>query len=409
MTSPRRPVPGPGAAVAVGTSVFVITAAAMVRVPLLPELVDALGAGAGTLGLLVAAFGAGRLLGNVPAGRLADRWSTDQMLACGAALVSAGTALLALAGTPVQAFAGSAVLGLGSSWANTTGLAWFSRHPDPGRRGRALSAFAVAFLGGQALGPAVGGLVGDLAGFRPGLLASAVASTAVVALVLTAPRALRRPRVVGSAGAPGRVATAAPGPTIPLGRWHRVAVYSLPLVQFTIAGAVMQTLVPVVGLGEEGLGLALLGWMLAVAGAARIAGALIAGWLADARGRRAALIPGLGLQSAGVGILMVPGTAALVAGTCTISLGAVGVSVGAAVLADSSPSAGVGRRLGVFRLIGDTGMLLGPALSGLLYERGGRVAALIPPFLLGVAALLLAAVRLQETHHPDPRPRQAVT
>ncbi len=79
------------------------------------------------------------------------------------------------------------------------------------------------------------------------------------------------------------------------------------------------------------------------------------------------------------------------------SLGASGVNVGATMLADLSEGGRLGPQLAMFRVTGDSALLIAPLLAGVLYEISGRGAALAPiiAFVAGVA--VLAAVVLPDT------------
>ena len=56
----------------VATIIFAVAVAAFARIPLLPDIGSDLSLTAGEIGLLTTAFGLGRLLTDLPAGRLAD-------------------------------------------------------------------------------------------------------------------------------------------------------------------------------------------------------------------------------------------------------------------------------------------------------------------------------------------------
>lgn len=378
-------------AIVIGAAIFVTTAVAVLRVPLLPVMGEDLGADPAALGLLVAAFGAGRLVANVPAGRTADRIPANRMVAIAAAIVAVGSVVLAVAPSLGVAAAGTAALGTGSAWTNTTGLTFFSSRAPHERRGRSLSIFAVTFLGGQALGPSLGGLLSVWAGWRVALAIGG--GVALVLAVFLLGRA-----EPGRHGTPASDAQRSDTAARRDSRAGRLVVYALPLVQFTIGGALLQTVIPLAASGELSLGPAAIGTVLGIGGLARIVGALVGGWVADRRSRRAAILPGLALQSVGVATLYVSGVPALILAIVLLSLGSVSVSVGAAVLADHSPPTQVGARLGIFRQVGDVGMLLGPPLAGWLYATGGRSRALGPVLLLTVAVLGAAAVMLPHTH-----------
>jgi hypothetical protein len=64
------------------------------------------------------------------------------------------------------------------------------------------------------------------------------------------------------------------------------------------------------------------------------------------------------------------------------------------------PAETVGRRLGTFRFTGDFGLLAGPAITGLLYQHGGRT-----PAMLVTAGVLCACAIAAAQLIVEPRTR----
>jgi MFS family permease len=154
---------------------------------------------------------------------------------------------------------------------------------------------------------------------------------------------------------------------------------------FLTVGAMPQTVLPLVGAGELGLSVTAIGLALGLGGLARIVSAVAAGAVSDRISRRAALLPCLALQTAGVLLLAVDsGTAWWLAAIVLMSLGASAHAVAATVLADRTDPSSLGRSLGKFRFSADLGLVAGPAMAAVVYESWGRVAA-----VLVVAAVLL--------------------
>lgn len=74
-----------------------------------------------------------------------------------------------------------------------------------------------------------------------------------------------------------------------------------------------------------------------------------------------------------------------------LALGSSGVSVAAAALADRVRPERLGHELGVFRLLGDLGLVVGPAVAGFAYQESGpRLAAALSAGVFAVAALAAA-------------------
>lgn len=363
----------------VGLAVFAITVATHVRVPLLADMGRELGMGPAALGAYVAFFAMGRIVADVPAGRLTDSRPVRSMLAVGAVFASVGGLVAGIAPIALVAFAGSFVIGVGSAWTNTTGISAFAEAPRE-RRGVAMSGFAAALLVGQAIGPTLGGFAASLWDWRVALLAGA-ALAGVVAVILV------WPRKAGTTIPTARLRDTNGATVAPL---VLVAIYLLPAVQFAIGAALIQTLVPIVGDGELGLTVGTIGAAIGVAGLLRLAAALVTGRISDNISRRWALFPGLVLQVASlITFAVFDSLAAWWVAIVLSALGSSAVNVGATVLADLSEGGPLGRRLGMFRLSGDVALFLAPLVTGVLYQVSGRGIALVPLiiFVLFVTAL----------------------
>jgi MFS family permease len=182
-------------------------------------------------------------------------------------------------------------------------------------------------------------------------------------------------------------------------------LYLLPVVQFSIGAAIIQTLVPIVGDDELGLGAAAVGVAIGIGGVARLIGAIVSGRISDRVGRKWAMIPGLVLQTAGLALFTTMG--GLVAwwlAILALTLGSVSVNVGTTILADLSERGRLGRQLGAFRFAGDLGLMVFPILSGALYEVGGRLLGALPLLVLTAAATVGSMVILPETLRTDRGP-----
>lgn len=370
-----------------GAGLFVITSVAFLRAPLLPDIGRDLGLTALGLGAIGSAFALGRLAADFPAGHITDRTRPGIMMATAASIVAAGSLVFGLAPRAMVVFGAAFALGIGSTWTLTGSMAFFARAPRVSR-GMSMSFFAAALLVGQAVGPAVGGLLGAFWDWRVAMVAGAVVVAAV------APFFLRNPGT-----APGTDDTPGSAEDAPLPPRRTLAViYLLPAVQFSIGAALIQTLVPIVADAELGLGTATVGLALGVGGIARLVGAVVAGRVSDTLGRRWALIPGLALQTAGLGLFaLVAGSLAWWVSIVALTLGSVAVNVGTTILADLTEQSGLGRRLGAFRFTGDLAFLVTPIVSGALYELGGRGVGTLPVLALAGLTTLAAAIWVPET------------
>lgn len=256
-----------------------------------------------------------------------------------------------------------------------------------------MASFAAALLVGQAIGPFLGGLMGSVWDWRVAMIVGGVAAAAVIPFFLRFPGEAPQTSKTGDKGTKGD--------DIP--RRVLVVIYLLPVVQFSIGAAIIQTLVPIAGDDELGLSAATVGLAIGLGGIARLIGAVVSGRVSDAVGRKWAMIPGLLLQTVGLAVFaIVGGTVAWWLAILALTLGSVAVNVGTTILADLSEEGGLGRQLGAFRFAGDLGLMVTPILSGALYEVGGRALGTLPLLVLTAATTIASFVVLPETLHRRP-------
>jgi predicted MFS family arabinose efflux permease len=186
--------------------------------------------------------------------------------------------------------------------------------------------------------------------------------------------------------------------TNPLPLREQALLYFVPFAMFFTFGAMPQTLVPIIGADEFHLSVGVIGLVLGVGGVCRFVGAMIGGVVSDRISRKAALIPALLSQAAGVALLALEGSLwAWVAALVVMSLASFSIAVAATMLVDRTHGRRSGRRLGPFRFAGDLGLIAGPLTASLVYEHYGQrpAALLVAGVLLACAAA--SAFGLRET------------
>jgi MFS family permease len=148
-----------------------------------------LGMGVGGYGLLLAAVGAGAVLGAALLPRVRGQWSSNRTLAGGGILLAMTLAVLALVSIPwlvgvILVFSGLAwvgVLSILNAQMQVTAPEWV--------RARALAVYLTIFQGGLAIGAAVWGTLADVIGLRQALLVAAAVLVigSLVGLLLSVP------------------------------------------------------------------------------------------------------------------------------------------------------------------------------------------------------------------------------
>jgi MFS family permease len=376
----------------VSTAVLALTAVAFFRVALLPEFGRELSMSTFQLGVMTTVFAVGRLAADIPGGHYADRVSPRSLFALSAGGVAVGSLVLGLSAVVLAVYSASFLLGISSATTNATGMTFFSNVAGANRRGTSMAVFSAALLGGQALGPAAAGLISSAVGWRSTMFVGTGAAS-LLALVLLMSRS-RRP------SAPTSSKTLQPprhdgrGPSLgPL-----LVLQSVSFAVFLTLGSVPQTLVPIIGADDLGLGTAAIGLALGLGGLARFVGTIVGGQLSDRLSRKSALVPGLLVQGFGVALLALdPSVAIWLTAIVVMSMASFAVSVAATIVGDITDPARVGTQLGRFRFVGDLGLIAGPLVVTGLFEGLGRTVAFL--FVAGVltTAALLSWRFLPET------------
>jgi predicted MFS family arabinose efflux permease len=143
------------------------------------ELHERFGVSLGTVGAMLAAFGAGALFFSIAAGTLVPRIGQPGLAATGGVLLAIGYGTLALTPWIWLAPPAIAVIGLGFYMLHNT-LQTNATQMAPQSRGLAISLFAFVLFTGQSVGVALGAPVMDRFGARPIFLVTAVVILAIV-------------------------------------------------------------------------------------------------------------------------------------------------------------------------------------------------------------------------------------
>jgi len=152
----------------IGLSFLFAGASVGIIVPCMPLLVSQLSIPPNEFGYIVSAFGLSKLLGNIPAGYLVDKYGRKPVMVaglgmCAIGMGSIGFALMPGLGTP-WLISCRLVSGLGVSAFVAGGFMYMSDISNALNRTRTIAPVMAAFSAGAALGPAVGGIFVDTIG-----------------------------------------------------------------------------------------------------------------------------------------------------------------------------------------------------------------------------------------------------
>ena len=379
--------------------VFVVMTGAGMVLPILPLFArSSFGVGYGAVGVLVSAYGLARLVFDLVAGPIVDRFGERVTAVSGLAVIALGSALTGIASGFALAVAAWATAGIGSAIALAALYTRVLRVVPATQMARTLGIFYGAFNTGFVAGGAASGLVADRFGLAGPLLVNAVVvvMAAILWLVLVP---AGRPAPAGGAPPPdrdgGNLARLLRTPGL-------VPVVVTNFAYLWMVAVVFDTLVPLFASDVLGMSTVGIGVVIAVALATEFVVLYPAGSLADQRGRKPVLVPslaGLAVATAAVGWAPTPLLLGVLLAVLGVMSGAAGVPPGA-MLSDVAPTQASGTAVGVFRFCGDLGFTLGPLLAGWAIPLVGfRWAFALAAIPTAVALTLIA--RTPETLRPS--------
>jgi MFS transporter, DHA1 family, multidrug resistance protein len=403
-TSPRMILADRSVGTVVGLAFLILFGAGLV-LPILPLYARSFGVGYGQAGLLVASYSLARLVCDLAAGIVVDRWGERASGAAGLAFTTAGALLTGLAPTFPLALASWASAGAGSAVVFAAMYSYLLKVVPKERMGRTLSFFYGAFNGGVVAGALLGGVVASRFGLASPLFfmagATFLATLLYVCLLRVERPGLSEPRpahsdvtlgdfrLLGRSGS--RLARVARTPGFGM-------VIVTNLAYLWMVAAIFDTLLPLFARDALQMSTLGIGIVFSVALTAEFLVLYPAGSLSDRRGRRYVLLPSLAalaVMTVAVGWAEEPVALAAVVALLGIASGFAGVPP-AAMLADVIPEHQSGTGVGIFRFSGDLGFTLGPLVAGFTAGTLGFQAAFAIAALPTVAAFVLVA-RGQET------------
>lgn len=362
-----------------------------VVVPVLPLFLDRYGIAAGLLGTIVTAFGAGRVVANLPAGLALRRLPPRPYLWTVLLLLAAVTAATGLAQSAPALIGLRLVAGVLGGAAVTIGFAVLVAGAPAERRGAVMATATVVQMSGAAAGAVLGGAVVGVVG--PAWTFVIAALPVLVCLAWDAVR----PAAAYWAAAPPAASAAAPvsgsGPVLLL-----VALCGLSFATFFVRFAGEQGLVPVLAYESGGLSPFTLGLATAAGTVVSLAAMPLIGRWAD-RGARAGLLVPAGIATA-LALVLLPvvhtpaGFAAAIV-VYSVGTGIVGVLPGV-ITGDAYPTAAAGGIVGLTRTAGDLGAAAGPVTVFAVAGGSGSLAAcalLAVLVLVSIAGLVAALPR----------------
>ncbi|MGH1504042.1 MAG: MFS transporter [Acidimicrobiales bacterium] len=382
---------------AICISTLLVTAGQGVVSPILPLYAKEFDVSTAMVGLTITSFGLARLVSNVPAGMFADRRGRRILLVGGPLVTAVGMAGSAVAGSIWWLLVWRFVAGAGSGVYMTGAQIYLVDIADPSERGRYMAINQGALLVGFSAGPALGGVLSEAYGLSTPFLVVAVAA-ALTALY----GALRLPET-GKGGSPPPSGNGVDRQAL-LRSPALLAVGLVSMSIFSIRAGVRQALVPLELTDRFGWATDDIGLLFTALGVIGLVLIVPAGWSVDRFGARAVIVPTALAGALGIGVVAAAGSISVyVAG---LAIAAIGTGVTgpapAAFVADLVDDADRGAAMGLYRTLGDAGVVASPFLSGALADATSFSTAIMANAifvaLAGVTFFVVTAPRAGSTN-----------
>lgn len=373
-----------------------------IAAPILPLYADELGVSFAQIGLVISAFGLARLLTNMPAAILSDRYGRRLILVGGPIIAAVGNILSGTADTLELLLVYRFIAGIGSAAFITGAVIFIGDISTPNNRGRMMSVYQGSFTLGISLGPAMGGLIAEGFGLRaPFYVVGVVSLASGVWAFFRVPETRSKDATGG-----GRSAKSQAAPTDASGKKERTYGFLLSkdflLIALVFAGTFFTrggaqfTLVPLKGSQDLLLSPGQIGALFTIPPLINFVLLPFVGIVSDRFGRKKTIVPGLLVFSVALTVLGFSPTLPLyVLGMVLYGLGqGIEGPTPVAYVADVSPPARQAVAQGTARSLGDAALLIGPPLMGYFADVVSAKAALVSNgvmmAVLGILFLLFA-------------------
>lgn len=351
---------------------FLVMAGQGVIGPVLPLYAKNFGVSATVVGLTLTVFALARLILNVPAGMIADRFGRRILLIGGPILTSIGMFGSGFAGDIWSLLIWRFIAGGGSAFYMSGALIYLIDIAPSDRRARYVATNQWALSVGVALGPGIGGLVAERWG-----LAAPFHVVGVIALIAAAYAIFRLPETRNSTGRASESKSPVRDAALIIRSAPFVAIAFVTGTIFMTRAGTRATLVPLHADDTLGWGPGEIGLVFTATGIMTLFTLWPATWATENIGR-ASVIMFSGLAAA-LGTLVIAASSTplwFVMGNIILTLGTgTAGPAPAAFVADLFPEELRGLGIGLYRSAGDVGFVIGPPALGWLSDNASMSVA----------------------------------
>ncbi len=395
------------------SSVMVLVLMGMsIVVPVLPLYAESFGVTSAMVGMVIAVFGLARILTDVPSGHWSEKLGRRPLIITGIVVFMVSSLLCGLSQSFWMLVAFRFVQGIGSAIYTTTAMAMLSDISTREDRGRVISTYQSTLIFGTGLGPTIGGLVAQSYGMRSPFFVSA--SLGVIALIwaflrIPETRAEAGPVAARSHNATSKLPRAPGSPRALLSNGNFLLAGLMGFsIYFTQTGS-RQTIVPLLGHIQLGLNEAQIGFAMTVFTMMDFVVIFFGGILADRFERRLVIILPTIVAALSL-VLFAQGETYTfyLLSAAVFGLGrGISVTASMAFAADVSDEGSHGVASGLYRMLCDVGLMLGPVVLGWIADNSSYDWALYFNAALILVIVLLFGVMARGAV-PRAIPRKAV-
>jgi multidrug resistance protein len=356
--------------------------------PILPLYAESFNVSYTLVSLAISSYAFGRFVADIPSGWLSDRWGRRPLMIWGTLILTAMAFMNARATTFVEFLAYRTIQGVGSAMWMTSRTTLLADVLRPEERGRVMGYFQTFQLMGSSAGPVIGGYVATLWGLNStfyfyGLLG--LVSLVITYLWIHEPEGVTHKKHEISFDWP----TAR---RLLSNRSYSLACIATFTIFFMRTG-IRSTMIPLYADSELGLNETDIGAVIAYSTIMNLILAIPMGHAIDYYGRKPAIVKSLVVTM--LAALAFPYTTDYL----TLSLAAVLLGIGTsgagqaplALATDATFHEPRGISMGMYRLFGDIGFMVGPIILGVIADNMGLRA----PFFFTAVLLLVSTVLTQ--------------
>lgn len=382
----------PTALLAVGQGILLTT---------IPFLGTEMGLTNFAISVIVSAAAMGTLFMDVPAGALLHRIGLRRSMIVGAAMVVVGTFSLAFPLSVEAITIMRIIAGIGTALWGISRHSFIAMAVPVSERGRAISTFGGINRIGTFGGPALGGLIAAAMGIH----ASFVAAGGMALLALISSAIFMSP--VSAQDKHHALSTSE--------RWQAVrASIRTNAADVSAAGVAQlfaqmirsgrQILIPLYGATVLDMSVGTVGMVMTVSAMIDMVMFVPAGNIMDRYGRKFASVPSFAIMAIGMGMLPLANSFFTLTAVATIVGLGNGLGSGSMMTlgADLAPPEATGEFLGIWRVIGDFGGVVGPLLVGVVGDALGLSGSSIFLMIAGLMSSVILFALVKETRQTEP-------